>query len=166
MATQAGFDPNAFGPFGALFQNYFSALETFSQGRSPMGGGALPGIDPQTMAAQVTAPLKVAARCQLEVMGLANRRVQALLQIPSHLSECRTPQDFLNEQMAFWRTAMEQYAESSHKIADAWAHLIPGAFAAGMVRTERDYISFNNGSGNDHSSASKQDPVGKHRRVA
>ena len=162
MATQAGFDPNAFGPFGALFQTYFSALETFSQGRSPFSGG-LPGFDSQAMAAQATAPLKVAARCQLEVMGLANRRTQAYLQVPSRLAQCRTPQDFLNEQMAFWHTAMEQYGESSHRIADAWAHLMPSSFGS---RAERDYISFNNGSGKDHSAAAKRDAGSKQRRVA
>lgn len=166
MATQAGFDPNAFGPFGALFQNYFSALESFSQGRSPFGGG-LPGFDPQALSAQATAPLKVAARCQLEVMGLANRRTQAYLQVPTRLAQCRTPQDFLNEQMAFWHTAMEQYGESSRKVADAWAHLMPASFgSAGAARAERDYISFNNGSGKDHGAAAKQDPASKQRRVA
>ena len=166
MATQAGFDTKAFGPFGALFQNYFSALEGFSQGRSPFGGG-LPGFDPQAMAAQATGPLKVAARCQLEMMGLANRRAQAYLQVPTHLAQCRTPQDFFNEQMAFWHTTMEQYGESSRKVADAWAHLLPASFGqAGGARTERDYISFNNGSGKDHEAAGKQDPVNRQRRVA
>ena len=161
MATQAGFDPNAFGPFGALFQNYVSALETFSQGRSPFGD--LPGFDPQAMTSQVTAPLKVAARCQLEVMGLANRRLQAYLQTPSRLALCRTPHDFLNEQMAFFHTAMEQYGESSQKITDAWAHLMPSSAGS---RVERDYISFNNGSGKEHGAPVKQDAATKQRRVA
>lgn len=163
MGTLTGYDPNAFGPFGALFQNYFAALESLSQGKSP--------IDPQASTAQLTAPLKAAARCQLEVLGLVNRRTQAYLQVPTRLAQCRTPHDLLNEQMAFWRVAGEQYRESALRIGDAWSHVFPwaGAYSGITTPAERDYISFNNGSGNRESSApaSRQEPAGKpQRRVA
>jgi hypothetical protein len=167
MGTQAGFDPNAFGPFGALFQNYFSALESFGQGKSPFGGGFPLGFDQQAATSQATAPLKAAARCQVEVFGLVNRRTQAYMQVPTRLAQCRTPQDMLNEQMAFWRTAAEQYRESSVKIGEAWAQAMPWLGTAAM-KTERDYINFN-GTGSKESGAisTRQESAGKQqRRVA
>jgi hypothetical protein len=172
MGNQSGFDPNAFGPFGAIFQTYISALENFGQGNtSPLSG--LPGFDPQTATAQATAPLKVAGRCQLEVLGLANRRAQAYMQLPTRLAQCRTPQDLLNEQLAFWRTASEQYTDSTRKITEAWTQAFPwagapwaGGASQALRATERDYISFN-GTGKDlGAGGSRQEPVNKQRRVA
>lgn len=168
MGTQAGFDPNAFGPFGAIFQSYFAAIDSFSQ-REPATGGLASGFDPHALTAQATAPLKAAACCQLEVLGLLNRRTQAYMQVPTRLAHCRTPQDLISEQLAFWRTAAEQYTESSRKIGETWSHAFPwaGAYAAGgpAVHAERDYISFN-GTGKESISVSKPDSAGKQRRVA
>jgi hypothetical protein len=163
----AGFDPNAFGPFGALFQNYFAALESFSPGKLPLGGDQQSAFDPQAMTSQAAAPLKAAARCQLEMFGLANRRTQAYMQVPTRLAQCRTPQDVLNEQMAFWRTAAEQYRESALKIGEAWGQAFPGfgAFTMGESRAERDYISFN-GAGKDSQITTRPDTGGRQRRVA
>src|SRR5689334_4020813 len=117
MGTPAGFDPAAFGPFGALFQNYFSALEQFGQAGSSLGGVLPAEFEPPAIASQAAAPLKAAARSQLEVFGLLNRRTQAYMQVPTRLAQCRTPQDMINEQMAFWRTAGEQYRETALKIS-------------------------------------------------
>ena len=168
MGTQAGFDPNAFGPFGASFQSYFSAIDSFSP-REPSTDGVASGFDAQALTAQATAPLKADACCQLEVMGLLNRRTQAYMQVPTRLAHCRTPQDVINEQLAFWRTAAEQYTESSRKIGETWSHAFPWAKAYAVrpaVRAERDYISFN-GTGKDNSiTVSKPDSAGKQRRVA
>lgn len=167
MGTQAGFDPNAFGPFGALFQNYFSALDNFGQGKSPVGDGFPFGFDPQAATSQVTAPLKAATRCQVEVLGLVNRRTQAYMQVPTRLAQCRTPQDVVNEQMAFWRTAAEQYRETSIKIGEAWAQAMPW-LSAPAIKAERDYINFN-GTGSKEGGAitTRQDNAGKQqRRVA
>ena len=163
-----GFDPNAFGPFGALFQNYFAALESFSQGKSPFGGGFAPGFDTQAATAQMTGPLKAAARCQLEILGLANRRAQALMQVPNRLAQCRTPQDLFNEQMAFWRVAGEQYRDSSLKIGEAWGQAFPWLIPGHAQPSERDYINFNGTGGKEgttHSTRQDQ-PSGKQRRVA
>lgn len=156
MGTQAGFSPNAFGPFGAFMQSYVSTLEKFSRSATD--------FDPQAMAAQATGPLKAAARCQLEVMGLLNRRAQAYLQIPTRLAQCRTPHDVVNEQIAFWQTAMEHYSECSRKVAESWTTLVP----ADALKVERDYISFSNGSGREHGGTPRtQDGgSGKQRRVA
>lgn len=156
---QTAFDPNAFGPFGALFQPYFSALESFSQGKS--------AFDTQAATAQIGAPLKVAARCQLEVLGLVNRRTQAYLQVPARLARCRSPQDILNEQMAFWRTAAEQYGETSRKVFDAWTSA--DVWSRGRsAAADRDYINFN-GTGSKEGGAQRtwpDQPGGKQRRVA
>ncbi len=165
MGTQAGFEPNAFGPFGALFQNYFSVLDNMGQGKLPFGGMA--GFDPQAATTQAMAPLKAAARCQLEMYGLANRRVQAYMQVPTRLALCRSPQDVLNEQMVFWRTAADQYRESAVKFGEAWGHAFPWASAA-YSRAERDYINFNGtGSKDNGAITTRQDTAGKsQRRVA
>mgnify|MGYP001176828235 CR=1 FL=1 len=167
MATQAGFDPNTFGPFGAAFQTYLSALGSYGQRENPFGD--LPGFefDPQKLASQMTGPVKAVARCQLEVLGLINRRTQAYLQIPERFAQCHTPQDLLNERMAFWRTAMEQYAESSRKIAEDWMQIWSG-FAERATRGEHDYISISNTAGSKDfgTPTPKQDPGGKQRRVA
>jgi hypothetical protein len=167
MGTQTGFDPNAFGPFGALFQNYLTALESFSRGGSGFGAGFPATFDSQAMTSQLSTPLKATARCQLEAMGLVNRRTQAYLQMPTRLAQCRTPQDVFNEQMGFWRTATEQYTDSSRKMGQAWAQVFPWLNAAAYrpARSERDYINFN-GTGKDSSAADSPEPVGKQRRVA
>ena len=163
MGNPAGFDPNAFGPFGALFQNYLAALESFGQGGSALSGGLPAALDPQAFTSQAAAPLKAAARCQLEVFGLLNRRTQAYMQAPTRLAQCRTPQDVINEQMAFWRTAGEQYRESLIKFGEAWGHAFPALNA--FPKVERDYINFNGSGGKETPVTTRQDP-GKQRRVA
>lgn len=168
MGNQAGFDPNVFGPFGALFQGYFDVWERFGQAQLPLAGGSTAAnLDPQTISSQLTAPLKAAARCQLETLGLMTRRTQAYLQVPTRLAQCRTPQDLVNEQMAFWRTAGEQYRESAARIGEAWGQAFPwlGAVRAGVA--ERDYISFNGTGSRESGNAHAPRPeAGKQRRVA
>ncbi|MGE3230736.1 MAG: hypothetical protein AB7J30_14995 [Hyphomicrobium sp.] len=131
-----------------------------SQGRSAFGGGF--GTPPE-----MTAPFKATARCQLELMGLANRRLQAYLQVPARLAQCRTPQDLVNEQMAFWRTATDQYRESMLKVGEAWGQAMPW-LAGGATKTDRDYINFNGtGSKDGGAHGSRQEPgSSKQRRVA
>jgi hypothetical protein len=162
MAKQAGSTTDAFGPFAALFQNYAAVLEKFGQGLTPFSD--LPGFDPQALTSRMTGPFKAAARCQLEVLGLVNRRSQAYLQFPVRLAQCRTPQDLINEQMSFWQTAMEQYADSGRKVTETWAQF---AQSAGPVPAQHDYIHFNNGSGRDlNAPSASQDTEQRQRRVA
>lgn len=165
--TQTDFDPNAFGPFGPLFQTYISSLENF--GRAFGVPNALTSdLSPAALSQRSSAPFKAAARCQLEVLGLVNRRAQAYMQIPTRLAQCRSPQDVVNEQMAFWRTAGQQYAETSRKVFDAWTSADALQVANGRP-AERDYINFN-GTGSKESSAqtsrSEQTAGNKQRRVA
>jgi hypothetical protein len=173
MATQAGFDTKIFGPFGALFDSYLQTIESLGQGKLPLpfGAGLAPNADVQglteQLTRQMTAPLKAAARCQLEVLGLMNRRTQAYMQVPTRLAQCRTPQDFMNEQMAFWRTAAEQYRESGLKVGQAWGQAMPW-LPSGRAFAERDYITFNGTSKDGGTHTTRQEPSGSgaQRRVA
>ncbi len=160
VGHQSDFDPNSFGPFGPLVQTYFAAFESIGLLPSSDASGS---VGPQRLGA----PFKAAARCQLELFGLANRRTQAYLQIPSRLAQCRSPHDVLNEQMAFWRTAAEQYGDTYRKIFDTWTGADVWAYPGGRSGVaERDYINFN-GTGNKESVPARGEPaVGKQRRVA
>lgn len=92
------------------------------------------------------APAKTIARAQLEVFGLASRRAQAYLEIPSRLSQCRTPQDLINEQSRFWHTAFQEYADVSRRVMDIWGQMLPSAFSQANLRADKgprhDYITF------------------------
>jgi hypothetical protein len=141
-SSQLGFDPSVFGPFGAAFQAFSNIA------KQDLTSVAAAGIRPEAVMEQMSAATKGMARVQLEVMGFAVRRTQAYMQVPTQLARCRTPQDFANEQMNFWRTAMEQYIGSSHRIMEAWTGAVPAMRALGAngrgsaAERERDYISF------------------------
>ena len=149
-----GFDPNAFGPFGAAFNAYSTYVRNL--GAQELNGlGATP-VRPEAAIEQASAATKNVARAQLEVMGLAVRRAQAYMQIPTQLARFRTPRDVADEQMAFWRTAMEQYIGSSHRLMEAWTGMVPAMCALGGngraapgEQRERDYISFSGTSGRE-----------------
>ena len=113
-------------------------------------------VRPEAAIEQASAATKNVARAQLEVMGLAVRRAQAYMQVPTQLARCRTPRDVADEQMAFWRTAMEQYIGSSHRLMEAWTGMVPAMCALGGngraapgEQRERDYISFSGTSGRE-----------------
>ena len=84
------------------------------------------------------------ARAQLEFTGLLTRRAQAYMEIPGRLSQCRNPQDLINEQVRFWRIAFEEYTESTGRITTALAScaLSPSAFGSGEPENKHDYITF------------------------
>lgn len=91
--------------------------------------------------------MRSVARCQLEMQGLMARRAQAYLELPGRITQCRTPQELVQEQTRFWQTAAEQYSECSRKVFGAWAQMfnLPSAFdqrsAGAPVGRERDYLS-------------------------
>lgn len=165
--TQTDFDPNAFGPFGPLFQTYVSSLEGFARAFG-VPNALASDFTPAALSQRAGAPFKAAARCQLEFLGLVNRRTQAYMQMPTRLAQCRSPQDLVNEQMAFWHTAGQQYAETSRKVFDAWTSADPLHVSNGRS-PERDYINFN-GTGSKESPAQTARPEqtagNKQRRVA
>lgn len=129
------------GPYFAPMHAYFGGLDSLAQSMSPW---------------------KAVARWQLEVMGLASRRAQAYMEIPSRMQQCRTPQDLVNEQVRFWQTSFEQYADAGRRITEAWAQV---GLGAGYVNqpvkaVARDYIDF----GADAAPASRAN--GHDRRAA
>ena len=153
-SSQFGIDPGAFGPFGAVFNAYSAYIHNL--GAQELNGFATTPVRPEAAIEQATAATKNAARAQLEVMGLAVRRAQAYMQVPTQLARCRTPRDVADEQMAFWRTAMEHYIGSSHRMMEAWTGMVPAMCALGGSgratsgeQRERDYISFSGTAGRE-----------------
>lgn len=124
VAAASRAQANGKSPIHSAFQMYFGGLEAFGHAYDPF--------------------LKSFARAQLEFTGLLNRRAQAYMEIPGRLSQCRNPQDLLNEQMRFWRIAYEEYAESTGRITTALAScaLSPSAFGDREPENKHDYIAF------------------------
>jgi len=71
--------------------------------------------------------LKAVARTQLEWVKFAGQRGQAAMAVPSRLAACRTPHDLMTEQVRFWQTAFEQYAEATSRISAIWSNINPAA---------------------------------------
>ena len=99
VAAASRAQANGKSPIHSFLQMYFGGLEAFGQAYDPM--------------------LKGIARAQLEMTSLLSRRAQAYMEIPARLGQCRGPHDLLNEQMRFWRIAMEDYADSTGRITSA-----------------------------------------------
>jgi hypothetical protein len=117
---------NGKSPVQNIFHMYFTGLEAMGQAFDPFAKGV--------------------ARAQLELMGLMNRRAQACMEIPSRLSQCRTPQDVASEQLRFWRTAYEEHAESMSRMTEAMASFAVPSFGFALPGDEagstHDYITF------------------------
>jgi hypothetical protein len=112
------------GPANAMYLTYFSALDR---------------------TAQAFSPFKNVAWVHAEWFGFLNRRAQALLDVPSQLMFCRTPQDVLREQMHFWDTAVKECDETSRRILSAYANsqnaeTAPEKIPENLPRA-RDYIT-------------------------
>lgn len=90
---------------------------------------AFAGMDNVALACEPA--VRSTARCQLEAMGLMSRRAQAYMELPSRLSQCRTPQDLISEQNRFWQDAFQQYSDSSRRMLAAWSQVfaMPSPFA-------------------------------------
>jgi len=83
-------------------------------------------------------------RWQLELQGLAVRRAQAYLELPTRLSQCRTPQDLMAEQQRFMQTCFAHYSESAQHVMGSWAQMfqLPAVMSeAGPLKDDRDYLS-------------------------
>lgn len=74
--------------------------------------------------------LKAGTRSNLELLALATRRGRAAMDLASRLAACRTPQDAIREQGAFWQGAAQDWLESSNRIMSAWLAASPKSFAA------------------------------------
>lgn len=115
-----------FGPFQNMFQPFDPSSFT-----APVG---------------VEQMMRGFTRGQLESQQLLARRAQAYLELPGRMSQCRTPQDLMQEQMRFWQTAFQQYSESSRRILSAWSQPTPAPKTDGRAeerpKQQRDYLSF------------------------
>ena len=108
------------GPLGNPSQAYFGGLDMMVKGYEPT--------------------LKGVGRWNLEVLGLMARRAQAWLEIPSRLSQCKTPADLFKEQTKFWQAAAADYSEGSQRLTAAWSAC---AVMPKLNGTQpRDYITF------------------------
>lgn len=105
-------------------QFYFGGLEALGQAYDPLFKGL--------------------ARTQLEMLGFANRRAQAYMQLPQKAAQCRTPQDLMGMQAQFWRSAYEDYAESFGRVTRALASCAPNvaALSEEALNSAHDYIAF------------------------
>lgn len=162
MVAQSSLERGAFWPFTQMFETYVNGLQSVSPGF----GAQSPDL--QALGSQFAAPAKAAVRCQLEALGLANRRAQAYLDLPARVARCKTPQDLIREQTDFWRTAAEQYSESAQRIGFAWGQIFTPAVFAGVPgqRRERDYISFPSAKDANGQGAGEAASDSRHRRVA
>jgi hypothetical protein len=161
---QPEFDSKTFGPFGPLFDVYASFFERTSQAcgvANPFSAQT----DVRDLSERMGAPFKALMRSQLAWSALANKRAQAYMHIGPRLAQCRTPHDVVNEQLAFWRTATEQYTEGYRRIFDAWSPLdVFGETES--ERAERDYINFSGSKDRDvDAPPMRQEAIGQ-RRVA
>ena len=126
MSGSERLDPNG-GPLGNLGQAYFGTLDKVMKGYEP----ALKGV----------------GRWNLELLSLATKRSREWLEIPTRLSQCKTPVDVVGEQMRFWQTAATQYVDASQRLAAAFGAcaVVPylnGAWGGETVQRSRDYITF------------------------
>ena len=100
MSGSERLDPKA-GPLGNLSQAYFGDIDMMMKGYEPT--------------------LKGIGRWNLELVGLMARRAQAWLEVPSRLSQCKTPADMFGEQGQFWQAAASDYADGSKRLTAAWS---------------------------------------------
>ena len=125
MSANERIDPKT-GPFGNLSQAYFGNLDKMAKHFEPA--------------------LRGAGRWNLALMGLTTRRARAWLEIPTRLSQCKTPQDLVKEQLRFWQTAAHDYVEGTERLTGALSALagpgLDGTWGGRTVTPARDYISF------------------------
>lgn len=85
-----------------------------------MGMPVLEMMFDSDMPSTVFQPLKAMSLGQIEMSALINRRLQACAELPHQLATCRTPQDMVNLNMAFFQTALKDYAQAVTMMAEAW----------------------------------------------
>ncbi len=117
---------NGKSPAHSAFQMYFGGLEALGQTYDPF--------------------LKGLARTQLEMLGFANRRAQAYMQIPARAAQCRTPQDLIaRADPVLARRLRGLHRERGPGDRHALAAFVPPNLAAltdEALANAHDYIAF------------------------
>jgi len=60
------------------------------------------------------------AQTNVEMIGLVGRRSRAYLDLPSHLAECRTPQQVLEKQARFFQEMLNDYQTTNERVMNCW----------------------------------------------
>lgn len=110
------------GAFSAAPESYFEGLSATAEVMEPW--------------------FKAWARSNLELMTLTSRRARAYLELSEKLGRCRSPQDLIHEGICFWQALMEDYAESSRRLAGGWSTIMQQARPSESRGRERDYVTF------------------------
>ncbi|MEQ1694311.1 MAG: hypothetical protein ABL901_00585 [Hyphomicrobiaceae bacterium] len=90
-----------------------------------------------------TNPWRAFARINAEAVCLMTRRSQAYLDLSTRLAGCKTSDDWLTQQVAFWQIAQRQYIESLQTTMLAALPLAPvgeSVATVGKCERSRDYI--------------------------
>jgi hypothetical protein len=57
------------------------------------------------------------------------RRARSYLELPERLGNCRSPQDLAVEQVRFWQTFYQDYAEGAQRLTLAWTAMARQTFS-------------------------------------
>jgi hypothetical protein len=126
MGADRTIDPSG-GPFKNVFETCCGTMDAAAQRFEPW--------------------FKAVSGTGLELLSLMSQRAQAYLDLATSVSNCRTPQGLVDEQVRFWQTALRQYGESSQRAMNAWTtsmSLLGGVLTplTPADKPERDYITF------------------------
>lgn len=64
--------------------------------------------------------MRALAQANVEMVGLLGRRSRAYLDLPTHLAQCRTPQQMLDEQAKFFQDMMHDYQVTNDRVMNCW----------------------------------------------
>lgn len=149
-------------PLGLFLGPMIEGLERVSETGSLFLTDAEHPLDLPPAAAFASKAAKSSARCQLEFLSLQSRRARAYLDFPRDITTCKSPADFMTLQMAFWRDALDQYADYGRRVLN-----VASAIADDPVlhpqdpKHGHDYIDFRqpNGAAKELSADSTESPV-------
>jgi hypothetical protein len=83
--------------------------------------------------------LTALSQLNMEMVGLATRRTQAIMDVSRKASQCRNAGDLATVTTEFWQTAWTQQMESAQKIAALFGATMPG-LKIGVAPASRDVI--------------------------
>lgn len=64
--------------------------------------------------------MRALAQANVEMVGLIGRRSRAYLDLPTHLAQCRTPQQILEEQAKFFQEMLHDYQVTNDRMVNCW----------------------------------------------